>query len=227
MEQEDLNYVQGIMDDLIKRPCAQPFMQPMSPDDEDAPNYYIKIRRPMDLGTIQGKILTNKYKSFSDWEKDLNLIWTNAERFYGKNHNITCMGQELKKYYNKILDKELPQTMREWVTEVANLQKKLDSIVKQAPQELSKYWKKEIKLKPLPPMKINQIRSLVSASALLSEKEDARAMFGIINNLNPEVQAFSEDVTLDLDSLSTKTHWMLRWYIERRLEEDGLRYPNN
>lgn len=226
MDQEEVAYIQGIMDELIKRPCAKLFMQPMSPDDEDAPNYYIKIRRPMDLGTIQGKILTNDYKSFAEWEKDLNLIWTNAERFYGKNHHISCMANILKEHYNKYLDRELPGTMREWISEVSKLQQKLDTIVKKAPQELAKNWKREIKLKPLPAMKVSQIRNLVNASALLTDKEDARAMFGIIHNLNPEIQAFSEDVTLDLDSLSTKTHYMLQWYIAKRLEEDGLQYPS-
>ena len=97
--------------------------------------------------------------------------------------------------------------------------------MKKTPVEINKYWKHEITLKPLPEMKNDQIRNLIKASQLLTQKEDARAMFTLINQLNPEIKAHSEDVTLDIDVLSNKTHWALKWYIQKRLEEDGVAYP--
>lgn len=225
MEAEDQEYALGIMEELMKKPASLPFVKPVDADDEDAANYYVKIRRPMDLGTIQGKLLTNEYRNLAEWEKDISLIWSNAERFYGKNDLTTAMAYEFRNHFEKITADPIPDNTKAWFNEVTNLQKKLDDIISRAPTNLSKYWKKEIKIKALPKMSIREVKNLVTASAKLTDQSDARSMFSIISDLNPNVTAYSENVQLDLDTVTPKTHWALEWYIRRRFEEEGLEYP--
>ena len=225
MDNYETEYCTNLLDQLVKLPCAQPFMKPIPTDDEETAGYYVKIKKPMHLSKIQEKLLTQQYKNFNEWERDMNLIFTNTERFFGKENPRTYLAKELKKHFEKLMDDEYPVKPRDWIAEINDIQQQIEKIVKTTPIDISKYWKHEIKLKALPEMKNDQIRKLIKASQLLTDKEDARAMFTLINQLNPEIKAHSEDVTLDIDTLSNKTHWALEWYLRKRLEEDGIDYP--
>ena len=226
MDNNEIEFCTNIVSELVKLPCAQPFMNPIPTDEDETAGYYVKIKKPMHLNKIQEKLLTNSYKNFKEWEKDVNLIFTNTERFFGKDHARTYMAKELKKHFDKLMyADDFPERPRDWLAEVNEINQRVDKIMKKTPVEINKYWKHEITLKPLPEMKNDQIRNLIKASQLLTQKEDARAMFTLINQLNPEIKAHSEDVTLDIDVLSNKTHWALKWYIQKRLEEDGVAYP--
>lgn len=227
MDPEDVEFCNGVVDELLKRPCAKPFIKPIPTDDEDYSGYYVKIKKPMYFSKVQEKLLTGSYKSINEWEKDINSIFTNTDRFFGKDSCMSYMANEVRKHFDKLMNEGIPDKPRDWVAEVNELQRKIDEVIKSTPPELSKFWKHEIKIKALPQMKNDEIRDLVNASKLLTGKEDARAMFSLIHQMNPEINAFSEDVTLDLDTLSNKTHYALQWYIQKRLDEDGVQYPHS
>ena len=227
MDQYETEYCTDIIDKLVKLPCAQPFMNPIPTDDEEFSGYYVKIKKPMDISKIKEKLLTNSYKNFNEFEKDMNLIFTNTERFFGKDNPRTAISKELKKHFDKLLDEGYPDTPRDWFSEVTVIQDKINQIIKSTPEDISRYWKHEITLKPLPQMSNSDMRDMIKASQLLTDKEDARAMFALISQLNPEIKAHSEDVTLDIDTLTNKTRWALQWYMKKRLYEDGVDYPHH
>jgi len=52
------------------------FCAPVDP--EEAPDYHEVIPEPMDLGTMQRKLETGKYRRLDEVERDLDLIWRNC-----------------------------------------------------------------------------------------------------------------------------------------------------
>ncbi|MCJ1404632.1 Transcriptional activator spt7 [Xylographa trunciseda] len=55
---------------------SQPFLQRVNK--RDAPDYYNKIKHPMDLSTMTKKLKAVQYKSKQEFVGDLNLIWQNC-----------------------------------------------------------------------------------------------------------------------------------------------------
>ena len=58
---------------------STPFLNPVKK--KDAPDYYIVIKMPMDLGTMTKKLKALQYKSKKDFVDDLYQIWKNCLRF--------------------------------------------------------------------------------------------------------------------------------------------------
>ena len=53
----------------------------------DAPDYYEKIKEPMDLMTLEKGVESGKYKKKETFEKDLRKIFNNA-RTYNKPNTV-------------------------------------------------------------------------------------------------------------------------------------------
>lgn len=73
-----------IMDKLMKLPCAKVFLDPVDPVKDNVPNYFQVIKHPIDLKTINKRLLNGDYPGVSQWDKDMNYVWNNAEKFYQK-----------------------------------------------------------------------------------------------------------------------------------------------
>lgn len=70
--------------------------------DDIAPDYKFIIKRPMDLGTMKGKV--HQYESTADIQKDIDLIISNSEIYNGKDKPITQIGYDLRKQWMRILN---------------------------------------------------------------------------------------------------------------------------
>ena len=83
---EELNICFQIIEDLSKHPIFSIFMRPVDPIGDRAPDYYLKIKNPQDLGSIKERLVeANYYNYFSEWEHDMNLIWKNCIQYNGEN----------------------------------------------------------------------------------------------------------------------------------------------
>jgi transcriptional activator SPT7 len=58
---------------------AHPFLQRVNK--REAPDYYIVIKQPMDIGTMMKKLKQLGYKSKKDFVEDLMLIWSNCLKY--------------------------------------------------------------------------------------------------------------------------------------------------
>ena len=68
------------------RPCAGPFMKPVSR--KVVPRYYEVISNPIDLHTIRDKIKRYEYRTATALMDDFELMKSNAIKFNGEAHNI-------------------------------------------------------------------------------------------------------------------------------------------
>ncbi|KAI8333077.1 hypothetical protein BC941DRAFT_435033 [Chlamydoabsidia padenii] len=73
-----------------------PFMMPVPPD---ATIYHAKVKHPMDLNTIERRIASGYYHTLSQFEDDLNLVWTNATDFNHRLNPIHRQALALQEYY--------------------------------------------------------------------------------------------------------------------------------
>ncbi|XP_043201023.1 ATPase family AAA domain-containing protein 2-like [Amphibalanus amphitrite] len=76
---------------LIRNRQFELFRQPV--EEDDAPDYYSIIERPMDLDTIMTRIDQHKYEAAEDFLGDVDLICTNALEY---NPDTTEVGREIR-----------------------------------------------------------------------------------------------------------------------------------
>lgn len=81
------------------------FLNPVDPVALKIPTYPDVIKHPMDLGTVEAKLKTDKYASVQAFGDDLQLIVDNAEKFNGPQHVVTHAGNNMLAYTNNFMGK--------------------------------------------------------------------------------------------------------------------------
>ncbi|KDO26014.1 hypothetical protein SPRG_08667 [Saprolegnia parasitica CBS 223.65] len=151
--------------ELMKHELAWPFLEPVDPVKLNIPTYFQIIERPMDLGTIQGRLqLTasgddhdemvnvfgppaamTTYGCIDEYKNDLLLVFDNAIKFNGDDGRIESVGNMAKRMRQHVLARLASQftdaslTWEEKV-ELNLLQKKIADAKAQGVRER---WKKE------------------------------------------------------------------------------------
>ncbi|KAI3864066.1 hypothetical protein MKW98_031658 [Papaver atlanticum] len=62
-------------------------------------DYYVIIKKPMDLGTVKNKLNKNGYKSPSEFAEDVKLTFDNAMTYNRKGQDVHIMAEELLKIF--------------------------------------------------------------------------------------------------------------------------------
>lgn len=92
---------------------ANPFIHPVDVIKLNIPLYYNYIPRPMDLSTIERKIVANAYLDPSEITLDFNLMVANCIKFNGENSGISKMAINAQAHFEKHMlnfpPLELPQ----------------------------------------------------------------------------------------------------------------------
>lgn len=85
---EDLQIgMHKILDHVKNHRDAWPFAYPV--DEDIAPNYYSIIKKPMDLETMEERLDANRYRTYSQFKSDFQLIVNNCRLYNGtENGNI-------------------------------------------------------------------------------------------------------------------------------------------
>jgi len=89
-----LKFLQGKQD-------AQPFLEPVDWKAYNLPDYPEIIKHPMDLGTIDKKLLQNKYTSPEKFAADVRLVWKNAQTYNRSDSGIYAAAEALSKLFEK------------------------------------------------------------------------------------------------------------------------------
>ena len=89
-----------LLDKLFKADKKQNFWYAVP---EKEKQYYQVIDNPMDLSSIQAKLLLGKYSSIGKFRQDLDIIHNNAEKFNGQASPIFKAAERLKSIYTKEL----------------------------------------------------------------------------------------------------------------------------
>lgn len=93
--------LEDIITKISKSPNAFPFLTPVDPVALNIPDYFDKIKNPMDISTIKHKILTDTYTSPTQFKSDMDLMFSNCYTYNPKDTPVHNMGLELEKTFNQ------------------------------------------------------------------------------------------------------------------------------
>ncbi|KAK9468155.1 Bromodomain-containing protein [Lipomyces arxii] len=91
---------------------AYPFLAPVDPVKLNIPDYFKFITSPMDLSTMEKKVIANQYSSIDAFVADFNLIVENCIKFNGPESKIADMGRSIKASFERQLKQMPPADMK-------------------------------------------------------------------------------------------------------------------
>jgi len=92
-----------IIDYLMSFDLAIPFSEPVDPVKYHIPDYFVKIRKPMDLGTVRTNVTKRKYKELWQIWADIRLIWENCRSYNGPSNPYTIKANALSQMFEERL----------------------------------------------------------------------------------------------------------------------------
>ena len=90
-----------ILEKVENHRSADPFKEPVL--DLYVPDYSQVIKHPMCLQTISEKITQGLYRSATEFDQDMNLIFTNCETYNKPNSAISRTANNLRSFYRKLV----------------------------------------------------------------------------------------------------------------------------
>lgn len=189
-----------VMDQLSTRAVSGMFSKPINPKDDDCPNYYQVIDKPMDLGTVRKKLEENIYRTVEEWKKDVDLVWSNSLK-YNKTGLITVITADLKEYFDKISRSVSDSVAQDWKTKLSQIRDELETAVK----EIAKHKSGK---------KIIQKRDKLSTTLIELEPPHMRRHFVCLNH--EEMEKLSED----LNRLNQETQLQIISQMLQKYEPD-------
>lgn len=103
---QELEFCRDLIHRMLSGPgywtrLVGPFKNPVDPVADNVPNYFIVVKRPMDLRTIKTKMDKGEYESAADFEKDIRLIFQNCYEYWNKEDSIFKLCELFESYFNQ------------------------------------------------------------------------------------------------------------------------------
>ncbi|MBN3288442.1 CECR2 protein, partial [Polyodon spathula] len=111
LDDEEYTSMFKVLETVKTHKDSWPFCDPV--DEHYAPGYYNQIQTPMDLTTIEDKLITNRYKTTEDFVADFSLIIKNCDQYNGKENEYSLMARTLEQCFNKAMRKYFPEEKSE------------------------------------------------------------------------------------------------------------------
>ncbi|TQN66580.1 Bromodomain-containing factor 1 [Colletotrichum shisoi] len=103
--------VLGELMDAKNSHCNFPFLNPVDPVALAIPTYFTIIKRPMDLGTIMGKLKNYDYQNIKEFQTDIKQVFKNCYKFNQPGQPVYEQGQQLEVIFRSLWSKK-----EQWIT---------------------------------------------------------------------------------------------------------------
>jgi hypothetical protein len=153
------------------------FRYPVDPIADEVPDYGKIIKNPQDLGTIRRKLEARSYKSAEDWRRDVGLVWSNAERYNGRDSPVGMVSRYMAAKFSKMVKHLRRLTHKEWIEVVSGLFEKLNGQVQGAPGFLKAYFEEREFGGPLTH---EEMQRLCTAASGLTDRSDVLQMIQLL-----------------------------------------------
>ncbi|OHT07692.1 Bromodomain containing protein [Tritrichomonas foetus] len=127
-----------IINDLLRLNISKMFAQPVDPERDQCPDYLQVIKKPMDLGTIRDKVENNEYESAQDFKSDVELVFSNAITYNGRQSVIALMVKHLQMKFREMSEFLTDSDRDDWVNEINEMKNKMVSITGNMPKYIIK-----------------------------------------------------------------------------------------
>lgn len=81
MSSADLTACRNCIQKLMTNKHCEPFMRPVDPVRDEAPDYFDVIKEPMDLSSVSNKLQSGQYRDRFQFKEDVELIFRNAKTY--------------------------------------------------------------------------------------------------------------------------------------------------
>lgn len=102
-----------LLHEFLSHKNSWPFREPVDPEALGVPNYFDIIQHPMDLSTIDTKLVNNEYKTPEDFAKDMRLVWNNAITFNTPGDFYYKTAQKFSQMFEKKFGAAPPKSPKE------------------------------------------------------------------------------------------------------------------
>ncbi|GMM40130.1 chromatin-binding protein [Hanseniaspora uvarum] len=106
---QDLTFAKQVIKDLTSKKHQDinfPFLEPVDYVGLNIPHYLDFVKTPMDLGTVQKKLLNWEYSNFDEFVDDVTLVFNNCYAFNPEGTDVNIMGKTLEKIFKELLKKK-------------------------------------------------------------------------------------------------------------------------
>ena len=212
---------------LRQSPGAVDFNEPVDAHKDGLPDYYKKVHNPMDLGTIYRNLEAGSYHSVTDWERDINTVWSNAETYNGKDSPYSYLAQHMARKFQRLKKPLEIYSVSGWSKYVYGLRMKMDALLRVCPLHSIVGKSLDSALPLLAPFTSREIGNLMKASEMVNKPKDIEQVCAILRKNDPPVNTDDDDLVIDVNSLNPQTLHEIRAYYRKQLIEQGLPYPND
>lgn len=91
---------------LKKHKRAVAFLEPVNPVLFNIPDYFDIVKQPMDLGTVERKLLNDEYPTVEAFKADIQLIFYNCYLYNHSGDPVSLDAKKLEEQYHKLCKKE-------------------------------------------------------------------------------------------------------------------------
>jgi hypothetical protein len=193
----------------------------VDPEADDAPGYYEKITNPQDLGTIRARLQRNQYQTVYQWERDVNLVWSNCYEYNGQDSFLGVIAQELSRIFNKQCRILHLGKFADWLQTATDLYERLDRLATKSPDFVRRN---------LPPKRSTRLTArdldlFSRATGLLNNREDLVRLIHISRMFGAEIDTRKPEAKIDMTVLPQPALFALVGYVKDRFEAMNLTYP--
>lgn len=97
LEQKDYENLKKLLKSLQSHKMAWPFQRPV--DRKEVPDYYIVIKEPMDLKTVEQKLNNRLYHKLADFIGDMTKIFDNCRYYNPRNSSFYQCAEVLESFF--------------------------------------------------------------------------------------------------------------------------------
>jgi hypothetical protein len=227
MDKQHHRMCMKLLSNIKNHRWAWPFNQPVDPEKLGIPDYLVIIKIPMDLGTVEKKLINEEYPDIYAFASDVRLVWQNCLHYNQPGSDVVRMAECLRDLFeNKFM----------------KIEERVNGIVPSAPVAESKPTqrrasksssgsaskpkggRKKSTSAPVPelnisetdsrPMTFQDMKNLSTQIEQLTSQDLARVV-DIIRSRAPKAssQANNSEIEIDLDALDPVTLRILESFV--------------
>lgn len=217
-----------ITENLIKHPCSVSFRQPVVIGVEADPDYYARIKKPIDLTSILRKLKNDEYELISEWLIDVETCWWNCEQYQPDTLYAVC-AHFMRNVFNHER-KNMCISLAAWCSRIFDLRLKYATLEQKAPSKMRSYSisntiiPSEEKIESS--FSGHEIQCLIIAIEMLTTQEEVQEIQKIITDSNIEINFLTDPVSFCLPRLPWRTLIKIQNYLQKALQKKDLEYPS-
>jgi hypothetical protein len=204
---------------LRQSPAASVFNEPVDPKKQNLPNYFKKIRNPQDLGTIYQRLQAGEYTSVTQWERDINTVWSNAETFNGKDSFIGRIAQHMAWRFQHLKKPLDAYSVAGWTKHIYSLREKCDGLLAHCPPSLRGIIPHSLDnaMPIVAPFSCREMHAYILRTCeRLTDPRDIEQVVAILRKNDQLIQVDDEFLVVDVNNLSLQTLCDIRSYWDRK-----------